>query len=334
MRIAINGFGRIGRALTRVLIERSREDGGAGFELVAVNDLTDAATLAHLLEYDTNYGRLPYPVTVSGNEISADGFTFPVLSEKDPEALPWKDLGVDVVIEATGRFTAAEDAKMHLNAGAGRVIVSAPSAGADLTIAMGVNDDRFDAAEHRILSVASCTTNALAPLAKILHEVAGITQGMMSTVHAVTQDQNLLDSPHRDLRRARTAGSNIIPTSTGAAKAIGLVLPELDGKLTGGAIRVPVPVGSIVELTAIIERDITADELHAAYASAATGRLSGIMRVSDAPLVSSDIVGDRHSCIVDTPLTSVEGRLVKVAAWYDNEWAFSHRLADALALLR
>jgi len=333
MRIAINGFGRIGRALTRVLIERC-SDPNSGIDLVAVNDLTDAATLAHLLEHDTNYGKLPQPVTVSGAEISVDRFTFPVLSEKDPASLPWGDLGVDVVIEATGRFTAAEDAKMHLQAGAGRVIVSAPSAGADLTVAMGVNDDRFNPESHRILSVASCTTNALAPLANILHEVAGITQGMMSTVHAVTQDQNLLDSPHRDLRRARTAGSNIIPTSTGAAKAIGLVLPELDGKLTGGAIRVPVPVGSIVELTAIVERATTADELHAAYASAAEGRLAGIMRVSDAPLVSSDIVGDRHSCIVDMPLTAIEGNLVKVAAWYDNEWAFSHRLADALTLLR
>lgn len=328
MSIAINGFGRIGRAVLRVLVDRGLET-----QVAAINDLADAATLTHLFEYDSNYGRLGVPVEASATHLTVRGHRIEVLSEREPEKLPWRDLGVDVVLEATGRFTKAELARAHLTAGAQRVLVSAPSVGADYTLVMGVNSDGFDPAEHEIISNASCTTNALAPLAQVLGSVADIEHGFMSTVHAYTADQNLHDSPHRDLRRARAAAENVVPTTTGAAKAIGLVLPELEGKLWGSAIRVPIPVGSLVELSAVMSRDVTEAEVLDAYREAAAGRLQGILEYSTAPLVSRDIVGNPASSIFDSGLTMVGGRYVKVAAWYDNEWAFSQRMVDALTLL-
>lgn len=327
-RVAINGFGRIGRNVLRALLERDTD-----LEVVAVNDLTSPATLAQLLRFDSTLGRLGRPVTAGDDHLVVDGHRIAVLAEREPAALPWAELGVDLVLESTGRFTAASDAAAHLEAGAGRVLVSAASAGADVTIAYGVNDGTYDPARHRIVSNASCTTNALAPLAQVLHETAGIEAGFMTTVHAYTQEQNLQDGPHRDLRRARGAAVNIAPTTTNAATAIGRVLPELEGRLDGYAIRVPVAVGSLVELNVTVDREVSVEQLHAAYRAAAEGRLAGVLVYSEDPLVSTDIVGDPASSIFDAGLTKVMGRHVKVASWYDNEWGFSNRVVDTLALM-
>ncbi|MFE3114782.1 type I glyceraldehyde-3-phosphate dehydrogenase [Streptomyces niveus] len=327
-RVAINGFGRIGRNALRVLLERDSD-----LEVVAVNDLTEPASLARLLAFDTTAGRLGRPVDVDGDTLVVDGRRVTVLAEREPARLPWAELGVDIVLESTGRFTSADSARAHLTAGARKVLVSAPSAGADATVAFGVNTEAYDPATHTIISNASCTTNALAPLAKVLDDLAGIEHGFMTTVHAYTQEQNLQDAPHRDARRARAAAVNIVPTTTGAAKAIGLVLPNLDGKLSGDSIRVPVPVGSIVELNTTVARDVTRDDVLAAYRAAADGPLAGIIEYSDDALVSSDITGNPHSAIFDSALTRVDGRHIKVVAWYDNEWGFSNRLIDTLELL-
>ncbi|MRG59459.1 type I glyceraldehyde-3-phosphate dehydrogenase [Agromyces sp. CFH 90414] len=327
-RIAINGFGRIGRNVLRAIVERD-----ADFEVVAVNDLTEPAALARLLKYDTAGGRFGHPVEVDGDTLVVAGRRVKVLAERDPAKLPWGDLDVELVLESTGRFTDAEAAKAHLAAGAKKVLVSAPSKGADVTLAYGVNTEAYDAAAHTIVSNASCTTNALAPLAKVLDDLAGIEHGFMTTVHAYTQDQNLQDAPHSDPRRARAAAENIVPSSTGAAKAIGLVLPGLDGKLDGDAMRVPIPVGSIVELNTTVAREVTRDEVLAAYRAAAEGPLAGVLEYSEEPLVSSDIVGNPHSSIFDAELTRVGGKHVKVVAWYDNEWGFSNRVIDSLGLL-
>lgn len=327
-RIAINGFGRIGRNVLRALLERDTD-----LEVVAINDLTEPATLAHLLKFDSSLGRLGRLVEVDGDTLVVDGRRIRVLAEREPSQLPWSELGVELVLESTGRFTAADAARAHLTAGATRVLVSAPSADADVTIAYGVNTDAYDPAAHSIISNASCTTNALAPLAAVLDDLAGIEHGFMTTVHAYTQEQNLQDGPHRDLRRARAAAVNIAPTTTGAAKAIGLVLPALEGKLSGDSIRVPVPVGSIVELNTTVSRDVSLDEVLAAYRKAAAGALAGILDYSDDPLVSSDITGEPASAIFDAALTRVHGNHVKVVAWYDNEWGFSNRVVDTLGLL-
>ncbi|WP_432839517.1 type I glyceraldehyde-3-phosphate dehydrogenase [Dactylosporangium sp. CA-092794] len=327
-RIAINGFGRIGRNVLRALVER-----GSELEVAAVNDLTGPATLAHLLRYDSTLGRFGRTVEVDGDTLVVDGRRIAALAEREPGKLPWAELGVDVVLEATGRFTAADAARAHLDAGARRVLVGAPSAGADVTLAYGVNTAAYDPAAHTVISNASCTTNALAPLAAVLDDLAGIEHGFMTTVHAYTQEQNLQDGPHRDLRRARAAGVNIVPTTTGAAKAIGLVLPGLDGRLSGDSIRVPVPVGSLVELNTTVEREVTRDEVLAAYRAAADGPLAGVLEYSEDPIVSSDIAGNPASAIFDAPLTRVAGRHVKVVAWYDNEWGFSNRVVDTLELL-
>jgi glyceraldehyde 3-phosphate dehydrogenase len=327
-RIAVNGFGRIGRNTLRALLERDSD-----LEVVAVNDLTEPKALAQLLRYDSSLGRLGRRVEVDGDTLIVDGRRIKVLAEREPANLPWKELGVDVVLESTGRFTSAEAAKAHLAAGARKVLVSAPSDGADVTLAYGVNTDAYDAANHTVISNASCTTNALAPLAAVLDDLAGIEHGFMTTVHAYTQEQNLQDGPHRDPRRARAAAVNIVPTSTGAAKAIGLVLPQLEGKLSGDSIRVPVPVGSIVELNTTVSREVTREEVLAAYREAAEGKLAGILEYSEDPLVSSDITGNPHSSIFDAALTRVDGKHVKVVAWYDNEWGFSNRVIDTLDLL-
>ncbi|WP_017793645.1 type I glyceraldehyde-3-phosphate dehydrogenase [Leucobacter salsicius] len=327
-RVAINGFGRIGRGVLRAIMEQ-----GSDLEVVAINDLTDAATLAHLLARDSVYGKAPFDVSVDGDVLIVGERRIKIFAEQDPSQLPWGELKVDVVLESTGHFTSRKGASKHLEAGARRVLVSAPAKGADLTVVLGVNDDKFDAATHTIVSNASCTTNALAPLAKVLDDLAGIEQGFMTTVHAYTHDQRLVDAPHSDLRRARSAALNIVPSSTGAAAAIGLVLPNLDGKLSGDSLRVPVPVGSIVELNAIVAREVTRDEVLAAYRAAAGGPLNGVLEYSEEPLVSSDIVGNAHSSIFDSELTRVSGKMVKVVAWYDNEWGFSNRAAQALEML-
>ncbi|MFF2520764.1 type I glyceraldehyde-3-phosphate dehydrogenase [Streptomyces liangshanensis] len=327
-RIAINGFGRIGRNALRALLERDTR-----LEVVAVNDLTEPAALARLLAFDSTAGRLGRPVTVDGDTLVVDGHRIKVFAERDPSRLPWAELGVDIVLESTGRFTSAEAAGAHLTAGAKKVLVSAPASGADVTLAYGVNNDAYDPEAHTIISNASCTTNALAPLAAVLDDLAGIEHGFMTTVHAYTQEQNLQDGPHRDPRRARAAGVNIVPTTTGAAKAIGLVLPNLEGKLSGDSIRVPVPVGSIVELNTTVARDVTRDEVLAAYRAAADGPLAGVLEYSEDALVSSDITGNPASSIFDSELTRVEGRHIKVVAWYDNEWGFSNRVIDTLEFL-
>ncbi|MGO2138933.1 MAG: type I glyceraldehyde-3-phosphate dehydrogenase [Leucobacter sp.] len=327
-RIAINGFGRIGRGLLRAILER-----GSALDVVAVNDLGDGNALAQLFNFDSVYGRAPERMRFEDGFLVVGDRKIQIIAEREPAKLPWGDLGIDVVVESTGRFTDAKDAAQHLEAGAKRVLVSAPSKGADVTIARGVNHDAFDPEKHRIISNASCTTNALAPVAQVLNDLAGIEQGFMMTAHAYTGDQSLVDGPHKDPRRARAAALNIVPSSTGAAKAIGLVLPELDGKLQGDSLRVPVPVGSIVELTAIVSREITRDELLAAFKDAAEGRLEGVLAYSEDPLVSSDIVGDPHSSIFDSELAKVEGKLVKVSAWYDNEWGFSNRVVETLEFL-
>ena len=327
-RIAVNGFGRIGRNVLRALLERDSD-----LEVVAVNDLTDPNALAQLLRFDSTAGRLGRPVEVDGDTLVVDGHRIKVLAERDPANLPWAELEVDIVLESTGRFTSASAARAHLDAGARKVLVSAPADGADVTLAYGVNTDAYDPAAHVIVSNASCTTNALAPLAKVLDDLAGIEHGFMTTVHAYTQEQNLQDGPHRDPRRARAAGVNIVPTTTGAAKAIGLVLPGLDGKLSGDSIRVPVPVGSIVELNTTVSRDVTVEQVIEAYRTAAEGPLAGVLEYSEDPLVSSDITGNPASSIFDAALTRVDGKHVKVVAWYDNEWGFSNRVIDTLELL-
>ena len=326
--IAINGFGRIGRNVLRALLERDSD-----LEVVAINDLTEPETLAHLLRYDSSLGRFPGTVEVDGDALVVNGRRIRVLAEREPANLPWSELGVELVVESTGRFTDAEAARAHLAAGAKRVLISAPATGADVTVAYGVNTEAYDPALHTIISNASCTPNALAPLAAVLDQLAGIEHGFMTTVHAYTQEQNLQDGPHRDLRRARAAGVNIVPTTTGAAKAIGLVLPQLEGKLSGDSIRVPVPVGSIVELNTTVARDVTLDEVLAAYRAAAEGPLAGILEYTDEQIVSSDITGRPSSAIFDASLTRVDGRHIKVVAWYDNEWGFSNRVVDTLNLL-
>ncbi|MFJ2979024.1 type I glyceraldehyde-3-phosphate dehydrogenase [Curtobacterium sp. NPDC087082] len=329
-RIAINGFGRIGRNTLRALLAR----GGDDLEVVAVNDLTAPETLAHLFRYDSALGPFAGTVEVDGDTLVIDGRRIRVLASREPAELPWGDLGVEVVLESTGRFTGRDAAAGHLTAGARRVLISAPATGADATIAYGVNSDVYDPAVHTVVSNASCTTNALAPLASVLDDLAGIEHGFMTTVHAYTQEQNLQDGPHRDLRRARAAGVNIVPTSTGAAKAIGLVLPRLDGKLSGDAIRVPVPVGSIVELNTVVSRDVTVEEVNEAYRAAAAGSLAGVLAFTADPLVSTDITGRPESSVFDSLLTRVDdGRHVKAVAWYDNEWGFSNRVVDMLGLL-
>jgi len=329
--IAINGFGRIGRNVLRALLERGSDL--SGLEIVAVNDLAEPAALARLLAYDTTAGRLGRPVAVDGDTLVVDGRRIKVLAQRDPELLPWAELGVDIVLEATGRFASAKDARAHIAAGAKRVLVSAPSDGADVTLAYGVNTGAYDPDRHTVVSNASCTTNALAPLAGVLDDLAGIEHGFMTTVHAYTQEQNLQDGPHRDPRRARAAAVNIVPTTTGAAKAIGLVLPGLEGRLSGDSIRVPVPVGSLVELNTVVAREVTRDQVLEAYQVAAAGPLAGVLEYSDEPLVSADITGNPASAIFDSALTRVEGRHVKVVAWYDNEWGFSNRVVDTLQLL-
>ncbi|MFF1635863.1 type I glyceraldehyde-3-phosphate dehydrogenase [Leifsonia sp. NPDC058248] len=327
-RIAVNGFGRIGRNMLRALIERDTD-----LEVVAINDLTEPATLAHLLRYDSSLGRFDRSVEVDGDTLVVDGRRIRVLAEREPANLPWAELDVEIVLESTGRFTSAEAARAHLDAGAKRVLVSAPAAGADVTIAYGVNTGAYDPALHTIVSNASCTTNALAPLAAVLDDLAGIEHGFMTTVHAYTQEQNLQDGPHRDLRRARAAAVNIVPTTTGAAKAIGLVLPQLEGRLSGDAIRVPVPVGSIVELNTTVSREVSRDQVLEAYRTAAAGALAGILEYTEDPIVSSDITGRPASAIFDAALTRVDGKHIKVVAWYDNEWGFSNRVVDTLTLL-
>jgi len=327
MRIGINGFGRIGRSFLRIVLERDSD-----LEVVAVNDLTPASTLAHLLRYDTAYGKLD-DVAVDGDALVVAGRRIAVTAERDPHALAWGDRGVDLVIEATGRFTTRADAAIHLETGARTVLVSAPATGDDLTIVYGVNSDAYDPDRHHVVSNASCTTNCLAPMAKVLHETVGIVDGVMLTVHAYTQDQNLQDGPHRDLRRARAAASNIVPTSSGAAKAIGRVLPELDGRLSGFALRVPVLTGSMTDLTVTAARGTDVEELVAAYREAADGALRGVLTVNDDPIVSSDIVGNPSSVIIDAPLTTVVGRTVKVLGWYDNEWGFANRMVDTATLI-
>jgi glyceraldehyde 3-phosphate dehydrogenase (phosphorylating) len=323
VRVGINGFGRIGRNFFRAL-----QASGADVEVVAVNDLTDNKTLAHLLKYDSILGRFPGEVSYDEQNIIVAGTSIRALEERDPANLPWKELGVDVVIESTGFFTKAADARKHLDGGAKKVIISAPATDDDITIVMGANHELYDPQQHHIISNASCTTNCLAPLAKVLNDAFGIEKGLMTTIHAYTQDQNLQDAPHKDLRRARAAALSIIPTSTGAAKAIGLVLPELKGKLDGYALRVPVPTGSATDLTVTLSRETTVDEVKAAYKAAADGPLKGYLVYTEDPIVSADIVTDPASCIFDATLTKVIGDQVKVVGWYDNEWGYSNRLVD------
>ena len=328
IRVGINGFGRIGRNVLRAALD----DGE--IEFAAVNDITSPDTLAHLLQYDSVLGNLSEPVSVDGDRLHVGGRSFTVLSERDPGALPWADLGVDVVVESTGLFTKRDAAARHLAAGAKRVIITAPAKGPDLTLVLGVNDENYDPAAHRIISNASCTTNCLAPVAKVLHDSFGFRRGWMTTVHAYTNDQRLLDLPHKDLRRARAAGVSMIPTTTGAAVAVGEVLPALKGKLDGIAMRVPTPNVSVVDLVAEVEQPATAEAVNAAFAAAEAGRLNGILHLSSAPLVSIDFRGNPHSSIVDAAYTSVmDGNFVKILSWYDNEWGYSSRCVDLIKLL-
>ncbi len=327
-RIAINGFGRIGRMFYRAALLKKE------LEVVAVNDITDPPTLAHLLKHDSIHGSLKQRVKAEGNQIMVDGRAIQVLAERDPSKLPWSKLGVSLVVESTGLFTARDKAAMHLSAGAKKVVISAPADGADATLCLGVNDASYDPAKHHVVSNASCTTNCLAPIAKVLHDSFGIVHGLMTTIHSYTSDQMLQDGPHKDLRRARAAGLSMIPTSTGAAKAIGLVLPALKGKLDGIAIRVPTANVSVVDLTATVERDADEKSINAAMKKAADGELKGILEYCDAPLVSSDFNDNPASSIFDAPLTKVlDKRLVKIFSWYDNEWGYSNRLADIAALI-
>ncbi len=333
VRVGINGFGRIGRNFYRALLAQ-QELGAVDMEVVAVNDITDNSALAHLLKFDSILGRLPHDVSLEGEDTIVVGTAkIKALEVREgPAALPWGDLGVDVVVESTGHFNDAAKAKGHLQAGAKKVIISAPATNPDITIVLGVNEGKYDGSQN-IISNASCTTNCLAPVTKVLNDEFGIVRGLMTTIHAYTQDQNLQDGPHKDLRRARAAAINIVPTSTGAAKAIGLVMPELKGKLDGYALRVPIPTGSVTDLTADLSKSASADEINAAFKAAAEGRLKGILRYYDAPIVSSDIVTDPHSSIFDSGLTKVIDNQAKVVSWYDNEWGYSNRLIDLVALV-
>ncbi|BBZ58598.1 MULTISPECIES: type I glyceraldehyde-3-phosphate dehydrogenase [Mycolicibacterium] len=333
IRIGVNGFGRIGRNFFRALDAQIAQGQNTDLEIVAVNDLTSTDALAHLLKFDSILGRLPYDVRADGDTLIVGETKIKALAVKEgPAALPWGDLGVDIVVESTGIFTDAAKARGHLEAGAKKVIISAPATGEDITIVMGVNDDKYDGSQD-IISNASCTTNCLGPIAKVLNDEFGIERGLMTTIHAYTQDQNLQDGPHKDLRRARAAAINIVPTSTGAAKAIGLVLPELKGKLDGYALRVPVPTGSVTDLTAELGKSASAAEINAAMQAAAEGPLKGILKYYDAPIVSSDIVTDPHSSLFDAGLTKVIDNQAKVVSWYDNEWGYSNRIADLAALV-
>jgi glyceraldehyde 3-phosphate dehydrogenase len=327
IQVGINGFGRVGRAFVRCALERD------DLEVVAVNDLTDARTLAHLLEFDSTYGRLGHSVGHGPDSLTVDGRRVAVLSSRDPAGIDWGELGVSVVIESTGRFRARDDAATHLKGGARKVLISAPGKGADLTVVVGVNDGDYDPQVHDVISAASCTTNCVVPMAKVLLDSFGLQAGLMTTIHAYTGDQMLLDGPHTDLRRARSAAVSIIPTSTGAARTAGLVIPELAGRLDGVAVRVPVPDGSLTDLTAVLGRDVTAAEVNRAFEQAASGSLSGVLRYSTDPLVSRDIVGDPASCVFDSGLTQVAGNLVKIFGWYDNEWGYTSRLVDLAAIV-
>jgi glyceraldehyde 3-phosphate dehydrogenase len=328
IRVGINGFGRIGRNFFR-----AQHALGSDIEVVALNDLGDAKTMAHLLRYDSNLGPFQGEVELADGVLRAAGEEIKILSERDPGALPWGDLGVDVVVESTGFFTDREGAGKHLAAGAKKVVISAPATDPDVTLVLGVNDDAYDADAHHIVSNASCTTNCVAPMAKVLHELGTITTGFMTTIHAYTNDQVILDFPHKDLRRARAAATNLIPTSTGAAKAIGLVLPELQGKVDGISVRAPVPTGSITDLVVLLERETRVEEVNGAFRDAAGGALEGLLQYGEDPLVSSDIEQNPHSCIFDSELTMVRGNTVKVFGWYDNEWGYSCRLVDLIGRL-
>jgi glyceraldehyde 3-phosphate dehydrogenase len=327
VRIGINGFGRVGRTFVRRALDHSDLD------VVAVNDITDARTLAHLLEFDSTYGRLAATIGHTGDAITIDGKSITVLSARDPATIDWGGLGVDIVVESTGKFRTRDDAALHLKGGARKVLISAPGKNADATIVIGVNDSVYDPHQHDVISCASCTTNCVAPMAKVLHDAFGLEQGLMTTVHAYTGDQMLLDGPHKDLRRARSAAVSIVPTSTGAARTTGVVIPELAGRLDGVAVRVPVQDGSLTDLTAVVRQEVTADRVNDAYREAAGGGLAGVLRYSTDPLVSRDIIGDPASCIFDAPLTQAAGRLVKVFGWYDNEWGYTCRLVDLAALV-
>ena len=327
IRVGINGFGRIGRAFVRRALERD------DLEVVAVNDVTDARTLAHLLEFDSTYGRLGHAVQHGPDSLTVDGMTIAVLSSRDPAGIDWDGLGVSVVIESTGKFSAREDAAAHLKSGARKVLISAPGKEPDLTVVVGVNDGEYDARRHDVISAASCTTNCVVPMAKVLHDSFGLQTGLMTTIHAYTGDQMLLDGPHKDLRRARSAAISIVPTSTGAARTAGLVIPDLAGRLDGVAVRVPVPDGSLTDLTVVLAREVTAGEVNRAFEQAASGSLSGVLKYSTDPLVSRDIVGDPSSCVFDSGLTQASGSLVKIFGWYDNEWGYTCRLADLAAIV-
>ena len=331
IKVGVNGFGRIGRNFFRAIL--ASESARANVEIVAINDLTDTATLAHLLKYDSILGPIGKSVTHTENSITVDGKTITVFAERDPGALPWSSVGAEIVVESTGIFTKGEQAKKHLAGGAKKVIISAPATDEDVTIVMGVNHDKYDPSKHTIISNASCTTNCLAPMAKVLQDNFGIERGMMTTIHAYTNDQVILDFPHKDLRRARAAATSIIPSSTGAAKAISLVLPELKGKLDGYAMRVPVPVGSVTDLSVELSREASVTEINGALKAAAEGPLKGILEYTEDPIVSADIVTNPHSCIVDSQLTKVIGTSVKVVGWYDNEWGYSNRLVDLVTFV-
>jgi len=332
VRVGINGFGRIGRNFYRA-VQAANAAGTADIEIVAANDLGDLATMAHLLKYDSILGRYPADVSVVDGGIAVGDRTLKIFAERDPADLRWGDVGVDVVVESTGFFTDASKARAHVDGGAKKVIISAPASNEDVTIVMGVNHEAYDPALHTVISNASCTTNCLGPMAKAINDEFGIVTGLMTTIHAYTQDQNLQDAPHKDLRRARAAALNLVPTSTGAAKAIGLVLPELKGKLDGYAVRVPIPTGSATDLTVVLARETTAEELNAVVKAAADGPMKGFLRYSTDPIVSSDIVTDPASCIFDAPLTKVLGNQAKVVGWYDNEWGYSNRLVDLITLV-
>ncbi|MFD6286743.1 type I glyceraldehyde-3-phosphate dehydrogenase [Streptomyces sp. NPDC060205] len=328
VRVGINGFGRIGRNYLRCVLERAGTGAGTPVEVVAVNDITSPAVLAHLLEFDSTYGRLHRAIGHDDTSLTVDAHRIAVTAERDPAALAWGDLRVDVVIESTGRFRTREDAGLHLKAGARKVLLSVPGKGVDGTIVMGVNENTYDAQRDHVVSNASCTTNCVAPMVKVLNDHFGIVKGLMTTIHGYTNDQVVLDGPHKDLRRGRSAAVNIIPTSTGAARAVGLVMPELAGTLDGIAVRVPVEDGSLTDLSVVLARPASADEINTAFREAADGPLRGVLRVSDAPIVSRDVVGDPASCVLDAPLTQAHGDLVKVFGWYDNEWGYTNRLLD------
>ena len=325
-KVGINGFGRIGRTFTRLALERT------DLEVVAVNDITDAATLAHLLAFDSTYGRLGRTVEHTPDSIIVGGTPIAVLSERDPAAIDWAQLGADIVVESTGKFRTRDGAALHLKGGARKVLISAPGKGVDLTVVLGVNDADYDPQRHDVISNASCTTNCVAPMVKVLNDTFGVERGFMTTVHAYTGDQMLIDGPHKDLRRARSAALSIVPTTTGAARATGLVIPAVAGKLDGVALRVPVEDGSLTDLAVVLSRDVTAEEVNQAFAAAAAGPMQGILRYSTDPIVSRDVIGDSASCVFDSPLTQASGTLVKVFGWYDNEWGYTCRLAD-LAIL-